>query len=168
MDKAIEKRRCVNCTMKHEDVYFNFIPLCRSDDFVLAAHDPDFSLDGYIIFPLENVSRVEIKEGIYNEIMQREGISANIDIPRIELRSYRGFFETFLEYGTPVSLDTKDGYFIGNVVKAGNKNVRFSHFNADGKRLDPVKISYDDIYVIYFGNRYTEMFSKYAEPFTDI
>lgn len=54
------------------------------------------------------------------------------------------------------------------MIKAGKNNVKISYFDAGGKRFGPVKISYNDIYLICFGNRYTDIFSKYAEPFTGI
>ena len=168
LDKAVEKRGCVNCTMKHEDAYFNFIPLCRRDDFVLAAEDRDFMLDGYVVFTTDNIDRIDMKEGIYNYIMRRERVSADIKVPMIALGSYREVFDTFLKYGIPVSIYTKKGFFIGNVIKAGKNNVKISYFDAGGKRFGPVKISYNDIYLICFGNRYTDIFSKYAEPFTGI
>jgi hypothetical protein len=165
---AIGKRLCVNCTMMHEDSYFNLVPLCRNGSIVLAAHDPDFGIDGYLVFSVEEIAHIEPKSGLYNEIMRKEGILPDIAIPQIDMESYCSLFGSFLAYGNPVSMYTKNGYYIGNVIKVGKNSVGFTHFDADGKRQETVKIPYDEIYIVSFGDRYTEMFSKYAEAFDGI
>ncbi|WP_173386960.1 hypothetical protein [Ruminococcus flavefaciens] len=161
--KAIEKCNSINCYLKHDDTYFNIIPLCRNDTFVLAANDNDFLINGFMIIPIKNIRQVDSKGKKYNEIIHKESITDEIKVPEIDMDSYASIFTYFFNEHTAISMDTVDGFYIGNVEDIGKKYIRFSYFDARGKRYKPVKITYDDILVIYLKDRYTEVFSKYVK-----
>ena len=77
--------------------------------------------------------------------------------------SFQNIFDTFLENKTAVSMDTSHGYYIGWAAKVSKKSIHLSYFDNEGTICKPVKIRFKDIKVIYFGNRYTETFSKYID-----
>lgn len=167
IDKAIFGLKSISCTMKHDDVYFNLVPLCRDGDFVLAAIDRDFQIDGYVIFSIGDVRSAETKGMMYDSIMRSEKVLDSHTAPPVDMRSFVSIFGTFLENTIPVSMDTKYGFYIGNVIKVGSKKVKISHFDPECRLSGMVKLPYDDIYMIYFGNRYTEIYSKYANVHDD-
>lgn len=167
IDKAILGLRSVNCTFGSIDTYYNFIPLRRCGDIVLAAIDRDFFLDGFIVLSLENVTELEEKSDKYHEIMLSEHVIDNITVPIADPRSFRKVLGTLKEREIPVSMETNNGFYIGNVIKTGKKRVTFSDFDTDGERSEPEKIPYDSINLIYFGNHYTELYTKYADKYID-
>ena len=163
LDKSAETALSGNCCLDCDRDYYNLIVLKRSNNIVLAAHDDDFAIDGYLIFSLDKVKSFCVKTDIYNRIMRQEKISTDIFMPDIDCEDMRAVCESIFLHEKFISLYRSDGrFYIGKLLRVKKHSVIFRGYDADGIWLEPVKIPFDDIGVISYGDRYTEIFSKYV------
>ena len=166
LDKSRKNRSVLTGYIGKDKAYYSFIVLDRSDELVLAARDEDFQIDGYLIFEINKIRKlIGYKTKKYSEIMHAEGVLDALTIPQLNLKSYEGLFKEFRKANRVISMDVENdehGYYIGNVETVNDKRVIFSYFDAEGEWFKPVKLKFKDIDVIYFEDRYAEVFSKYV------
>lgn len=163
LDKSAEGCLSGNCYLDCDNDYYNLIILKRNNNIVLAAHDDDFAIDGYLIFSLDKVKSFSVKTDIYNRIMMQEMISTDIFVPDIDCEDMHSVCESIFMKDKFISLYRSDGsFYIGKLLRVKKHSIIFRGYDADGVWLEPVKISFDDIGVIRYGDRYTEIFSKYV------
>ncbi len=163
LDKAIRSSASGGCFLYCDRDYFNIIPLKRSENTVLAVHDDDFAIDGYLIIPIDGIESFRLKTDEYNRIMNAEGINRDIPVPDICLDTMRAACESIYMKDEFISIYRSDGrFYIGKIVRVGKHSIRFRGYDADGIWLEPVKIPVREIGVIVCGDRYTDVFSKYV------
>ena len=173
LDESKKNRSVISAYIGNDKSYYNFIVLDRNEEFVLAAKDMDFQVDGYLIVEIRKIRKViGAKSTKYEQIMQAEGVLAALSVPKVNLKSYASIFKTFRKSDRLISMDVysdKYGhyYYIGNVEKVNDKSVFFSFFDADGEWYSPEKIKYKEVDVIHFADRYAEVFSKYVTDRND-
>ncbi|MBQ8175437.1 MAG: hypothetical protein IJ035_00180 [Oscillospiraceae bacterium] len=170
LHKMSASKSCANFYFSFDTNFYNLIPLKVSNKLLLAAHDNDFLIDGYKITRLKHIEKVVDKGGKYNEILAFEGINKGIGVPEISIENMRSVCKHFLDKQQYISLEFESknyewNFAVGKIVKLTDKHIHFAHFNSMGnweKKL--LKIKYSDIFIIHFGDRYTETFSRHVAP----
>ena len=168
LDESKKNRSVISAYIGNDESYYNFIVLDRNEEFVLAARDIDFQVDGYLIFVSRKIRKmIGAKTTKYEQIMQAEGVLNALSVPKVNLKSYANIYKTFRKSDKLISMDVYNDkyghcYYIGNVEKVNDKSILFSFFDADGEWYSPKKIKYKDVDVICFEDRYAEVFSKYV------
>ena len=75
------------------------IPLAGSDALFLSAAEDRFALDGCTIRRWDDVTRAAVQEGIYREILQSEGVLADISVPDVDITRWDTVFRWFRDKG---------------------------------------------------------------------
>ncbi|ADU27020.1 hypothetical protein [Ethanoligenens harbinense] len=154
--------------------YRYYIPLIASDKLFLGMEDDDFILDGYAIRRFKDVTKAQIKEGIYEKILHAEGVFNGIVTPNVDLTDWKTIFTSLQKKSQNIivekeSLDENEWEFvIGRIEKIYKKHVYIRHFDAEGIwQSEPYKIPYAEITTVTFASRYVDVFSKYLSKLPD-
>lgn len=167
---ADEKNRILCRTyFKYDENYFYFFPLEVSDKFFLGVEEDDFILDGYTIRRIKDIKKVEHKNDICLEILKKEGVTDNIEVPDIKLKSWKSIFKELRKMDRNIIIEKEyiDGaFYIGRIEEVYSDYLIFRHFDGDGNWLSrPYRIFYEHITSVTWGSRYVDIFSKYiGEP----
>ncbi|MCM1578370.1 MAG: hypothetical protein NC078_06190 [Ruminococcus sp.] len=161
--KAIEKERAVNIVMKGGRDCMSVIPLSLFNGVLLGVNEVSFKPDGYVIMPLERVEKAEsVKDQGYNEILKKERILEGINPPKIDMTSMASVCGYFMRNKECVSLDVDGGFMVGKVTEIKKRGIKFKPFEAPGKWGKPVKVKFEEIRDLNFGDMYTRVYSKYV------
>lgn len=168
--KAIKGRRLTNVYFRYDANYFRVIPLAMGDELLLTAEEDDFQLDGFAVRRLEDVDRLWLKDDLCTSILKREGVLDELDVPAIDLTSWRTVLKGLMALGENVMIycDKKkcdrSVLFVGRIVKVGRERAHIRHFYATGEWAEePFSIRCEDITQVRFANRYVTVFSKYVK-----
>lgn len=168
MDEAIKQSKIANVHMKYNENYYNLIPCKASDQLFLAINEDDFIFDGFRISRFRDVTKLRIKDDMCDEIIQKEGLFQNLNIPEIELENWESVFNSLqaigkniiVEYETPEGVD--DNFTIGKIDRVYKSCLYMYHFDADGIwQSEPYRIPYQEVTSVTFDSRYVSVFSKY-------
>lgn len=170
LQKAVEERILCRFSLQYSSFYRYLFPLIIGEKLILATEEIDFLLDGYIILRDQDVKKVVPRNDIFLEILRGEGITESIQVPPVDLSSWREVFRSLEKMNRNIivekeSLKKNEAEFsIGRILNVRKKHVEFLHFDAEGKWQDqPQLIPYSEITSVSFGSRYVETFSKYLE-----
>ena len=152
------------------------VPLKLSGNLMLVLYLYDFISDGYKILCLEDITECKKKEldKFHNYILQQQGVINNIDrIENLNIDSWKNVFcymhdnEVMLD----ISLEkTESGrnFFVGKVEEVNDDNIMFREFTTLGiKKNKRKRLFYNDITLVSFGNKYSEMLDKYGTEYAD-
>lgn len=165
LDKTIRRKGRISCYLGEDPVYFNLIPLYRSDHFAAASFDVDFHQNGYLFFPVDSIRSFRKNGRLAARILKGEHIIENIAVPDVPLKSWKSIFRHFLLTREIISMDTATGYgyYAGYVTAVKKHSIRFRYFDGDGEWYPPVKLRFEEIHIVYYQDRYTELCAKYTE-----
>lgn len=173
---AAENVNVVNAYFRFYLNYYNLIPLSLNDKLFLVINEDDFIFNGYSIFRFKDLTKVEIKNDMCDEILKSEGLTTNIIIPSIDISDWKSVFQSLkdMKRNIIVEKQTIDGkgaeFVIGRIEKIYKSFAYVWNFDADGIWGDsPIRVPYSQITNIIFGSRYVDTFSKYLDepPFND-
>jgi hypothetical protein len=141
-------------------------------DFVLLQPTNDFALNGYCIIPLDTVKdiRTNKNDRFYDKIMKLEKVKDQIGIPfNVDLTSWRIIFQTLKKTKLTVTTECEephlDYFCIGTLQNVGTKKVSTLYFSPDGiVDKTPTITEYANITKISFGDRYSNVLTKYVRP----
>ncbi len=142
-----------------------------STDFILLQMTNDFALNGYCIFPLDTVKDVRTNKNdkFYDRVMNLEKLKDQIGIPfNVDLTSWKTIFQTLKKTKLTVTTECEephlDYFCIGTLQKVGTNKVSALYFSADGIADEiPTTTEYDNITKISFGDRYSNILTKYVK-----
>lgn len=140
-----------------------------SGDFLLMQETEDFSLMGYLIFPVSTVTQVRYNNNdkYYDKIMrwekQHELVLKKHDI---DLTNWPTIFRTIKKAGFQVIIENEnpddETFDIGPIIKVSKTAVYTRYFSASGYlNSEPTTIRFDQITIVKFDDRYINVFSKY-------
>lgn len=170
LKEAIEPQRMVRILFHYAEFDRYFFPLAVDKELFLCTEESDFLLDGFTIRRIRDVERIEPREGIYTEIMRREGFLNDLKTPEVNISCWQAVFRSLQNMGRNIivereSLDGDSLFAIGTIQAVGEDRVLLLPFDADGIWQDEtLEIPYSDITSVSFDTRYINVFSKYLPP----
>jgi hypothetical protein len=174
LQKHIDKKDFIkiNRTFKNREENISGFLLALSKRFLLLQVDNEFQLNGYAIIPKDRFDSIRCNsyDKAFKRMYKEEGIldtayGFNQSLP---LRSWKELFSGLkkLDYHLIVECEDKDEpvFLIGPVRRVTKDKVSIQYYDPAGileKKLTTV--SYDDITIIKFGDRYSTTFRKYLK-----
>jgi hypothetical protein len=158
-------RQVAKDTSEYSDGYI----VDSSPDFVLMQEVGEFSVLGYLVFPVSSISQIRFNNNdkYYDRIMHWEKQTNNVSKKyQIDLDNWTSIFKSVKKAGLNVIIENEnpgdDSFDIGPINKVTKTAVYIRYFNAQGYlNLDPTKIAFDKITIMKFDNKYVNVFSKY-------
>lgn len=150
----------------------NAIPLAIGQDLVLLQDLYDFSLDGYTIIRIKDITSISItKSQLFSQfILKEEGILNQIIKPSISnFDNWRNVLTELSVLDNIIiveseSLETSK-FFIGKIERIDKTSLFLLHFNGAGEwDKESTEILFKDITSINFNSRYIKVISKYVKP----
>ncbi len=148
----------------HDEDYYYYYPIALNGTFFLGQTEDDFLLDGYTIRKLAHLRKVEIKDDLCNEINKRNGLTDQIQIPKVDLTSWQTVFESLKAMSTAIIVEAErsDNFAIGKITKVWKTKVYFREFDADGIWNDnELVIPYSTITKVMWDTRYARGWETY-------
>lgn len=142
-----------------------------SDELVLAKEIDDFVIRGFLIFPINHISKLRRNGNdiFYEKICKKEKlIEPNIKNHNIDLTNWKTVFESIskLEFNVIIrnEYSEDDTFDIGPIVKVSNEKVDINYFDAKGNLdIEITKIPWDKITLVEFDDIYINLMSKYLK-----
>lgn len=168
---AIQQKQIVRFARRDIDSdYIYGIPLLLQKELVLVQFICDFTIDGYKILCLRDITEVYCSEEeiVYKKIMEQEGIFKEAVISQIEnFINWKGLFEFLKKKYRAVIIECEElgeeDFYIGRVVEATETEVKILYYDTMYRWNEvPDIIRYDSITLVSFGDRYSTISSKYC------
>lgn len=159
---------------KIDDDLISAIPLKRSNDLLLILYLYDFMLDGYKVLSMKDITEIQREESdkFQDYIIQRQGIIKNVDrLEKVNIDSWNDVFRFLHEKDKMLDIsleriENKRNFFVGKVDEIYDNFMMFREVTTLGIFKERrKKIYYEDITMISFGNKYSEMLDKYADEY---
>ncbi len=173
VNRSIKQRSLCRMYFRYDVNYRYYFPLISSDKLFLGIEEDDFILDGYAIRRYVDVTKVQIKEDKYVEILENERILDSIKTPEIDMSNWETVFTSLQKLNQNIIVEKESlkedewEFVIGRIDKVFKKFVYVYHFDGDGIwQEEPYKVPYSDITSVSFGTRYVDIFSKHIDGFT--
>jgi hypothetical protein len=140
-----------------------------SKDFILLQETDDFELNGYSVFPIKSIAEIQFnnKDKYYDKIMHLEGLADKVvNKHKIDLSSWTSIFKSIKLLGLNAVIENEDpddkSFDIGPLTKVTKTAVYIRYFDSQGYLdKEPTRISFDQITIVKFDERYTNVISKY-------
>ena len=168
VETCMKNRKLCRAFMRYDLNYFYYFPLMLNDNLFLGIEEDDFLLNGYSIRRFRDVTKAQVKDDRYEEILKDEGVIKSIVVPDVDITSWQTTFTSLQRINKNIiveheNLNEKQCIFvIGRIEKVFKNFAYFRHFDADEIWQDePYKIPYAEITSVSFGTRYVDTFSKY-------
>lgn len=164
-------------TIKREavdDEPISAIPVKVSSRLLLIYYIYDFTFDGCKVLSVEDISEIQREEidRFHSYIIQREGIVQGADVyGDMDIDTWQGVFRYLHEYGKmlDISLERivdKQNFFVGKVDAIFDDHILLREVTALGVfKNGRKKIYYNDITMVSFANKYSEMLDKYGREY---
>ena len=146
------------------------IPVKASEQLLLLHYLYDFYLDGFKVLRMADIT--DIVRGdveiFHDEIISKEGMTDLLCTPDISIDSWKIFFNVISKEDRliDISLEEMDdgtSFFVGKVSRAEQEFLELVEIDALGNYHEQAtRISYQDITLVSFGNRYSELLDKYS------
>lgn len=146
-----------------EDVHNGF-PVAVGERLFLTAVDEVFHLNGFTVRRLRDIREIRQRKGLYQSIAEREGLTG-FKTPDVELDNWKSVFISLQWLDMPVIIQRnyEPEYFrLGRIESVKRDRVLLRYFNSEGIWHDPVEIPFHGITSVTFGDRYSQLFSKYV------
>lgn len=143
-------------------------PISFSSKLVQILYTWDFTIDGYKVFRLKDISDLICgeKEEIFKIIVENENSKNElIRLNELVLQDWKTLFSYFLKNQSIIIVENEkiEGeFYIGKVVDTADTTFKMRNFNSLGEWDEKVyDLIYDDISCVTFGDRYSTMYIKY-------
>ncbi len=142
-----------------------------SEELVLAKEIDDFVVRGFLIFPINHISKLRRNRNdiFYEKICKAEKlIEPNIKNHDIDLSSWKTVFESISKLSFNVIVrneySEEDTFDIGPIIKITNKKVDINYFDARGNLdFEITEITWDKITLVEFDDIYINLMTKYLK-----
>lgn len=150
----------------------NAIPLAIGQNLVLLQDLYDFSLDGYTIIRIKDITSIIVtKSQLFSQfILKEEGILNQIIKPSISnFDNWRNVLTELSVLDNNIIVESENletsKFFIGKIECIDKASLFLLHFNGAGEwDKEPTEILFKDITSINFNSRYIKVISKYVKP----
>lgn len=142
----------------------NGFPVDCGDQLFLMAVDEVFHLNGFTVRRLRDIREIRQRKGLYQTIAEQEGIN-KFAVPDVELTNWKSVFISLQWLDMPVIIQRNyvpEFFRLGRIESVKRDHVVVRYFNSSGAWQDPVEIPYYGITSVNFGDRYSQLFSKYV------
>lgn len=125
--KQAQKYKIVaNVDFRFDVRYYNLIPLIANEKLFLCINENDFIFDGFSIFRLKDIKKIEVKEDFCDKILRDEGLIDTIETPNIDISDWKSVFQNLkaMDKNIIVEKQTINGvgseFVIGKIDKIYN------------------------------------------------
>ncbi len=171
LHRAVERNEKVVIereAMAHE--HWNGFPLVVGDDFVLVRTLHDFTLDGFAVLRLRDITAVQSGESerFFERVLRAEGMLARAAAPKpVLLRSWRSVIESVRTHYRWAILESEradeNNFVLGELAAVSDDTVWVHYIQVDGTReSERTKVSLDDLTLLRFDEQYVNLFGRYA------
>ena len=139
---------------------------------LIMQKENDFTLDGYVAMRLEDITYTEVIDDnkFIKKVISGEKLIQNVTPPKLTSADsfqelFSGILATFGGWLT-VGIDSPDGqgFFMGTVTRMDSNYMYMKQIDAMGIwNKDEITVPLQDIATVTFGDRYTEVYRKYAK-----
>lgn len=157
------------CEVVRGDLYtIEGVPIKYNNEFTLLVYNYDFEFDGYKIImmcDIHNIKYDEVDIFISNILKNESIVPKSGEIVNFNIDNFEMIFKYFLNKNENIIVECeKDSEFnIGKILEIYDDHIKFLNFDGEGTwDMEPLDISYDDITLISFRNRYLKYMSKYV------
>lgn len=160
---ADDRQHCGIVFEYDEDIHNGF-PAAVGDQLFLMAVDEVFHLNGFSVRRLRDIHEVRQRKGLYQSITEREGVN-QFAVPDVELDNWHSVFISIQWLDKPVIIQREyepQFFRLGRIEQVKRDRVIMRYFNSEGVWQDSVEIPFQGITSVTFGDRYSELFSKYV------
>lgn len=172
LDRAIERRQKVQLerVTGGRTTYWNGFPIERTADFVMVRTLDDFRLDGFAVLRLGDVvaARSGDPERFFERVLRAEGLMERMPSPGpIRLDGWMSVVEDVRARHKHAiveceALDEPE-FYLGELLDVDHESLRLAYIHVNGtKEIEPMRVMLDDVTLLRFGERYLELFAKYA------
>lgn len=151
-----------------DDYDMELIPQKIGGNLLLASYVYDFEIDGFKVITIKDITKIKRGEAerFHDFILEKEGLKtkAKMNLP---IDSWYDFFLSIPQNEViDISLEKemyKENFFVGKIQEITENHLDFLTIDMKGKRSDCVQISYEDITLVSFQNRYSKLLQKYGD-----
>jgi len=176
LQRYIDRKACLKLRLKvgDEELSITGFLLTKSDEFLFIQDVNDFTYDGYVLIRRPDVGTIAHgrNEQMRKKILKGEGMlgEAYGYKGHMPLNSWKAIFDTLKKEDTHTVIRSvyKDEaeFWIGPIKRATEKRVAIHHYDATGAfNTKATTLNYEEIRMVYFGDRYSTTFRKYLKPF---
>lgn len=149
---------------------WNGFPLALDGDLLLLRTLHDFDLDGFAVMRARDVTEVRngSAERFFRRVLRGERALDGLTTPDLPLSSWHAVIDAVRARHrfAIVECERFDGsdFFLGELVADDDvDSVAMHYIHVDGARESAVtRVSLDDVTLVRFGERYLNLFGRYA------
>jgi hypothetical protein len=169
--RGIDEKHCVQISREPlTQENWTGYPIALSDALVLLHVINDFSLDGFLILPLKDISYVRHgpAERFWERVLREEGTLAALpEAPAVRLDHWRTALEDVkrLYQHAIIECEASEGcqFFIGPLLSVAAKKVALRYFQVEGiLEEETTLVPFTSITALRFEQRYIQCFAKYS------
>lgn len=175
LQRYIDRKACIKLRLKigDEELSITGFILAKSDEFLFIQDVNDFRYDGYVLIRRPDFDTIKHgrNEQMIKKILKGEGMlgEAYGYKGRMPLSNWKAIFDTLKKEDTHAVIRSvyKDEaeFWIGPIKRATEKRVVIHHYDATGTfNTKATTLGYEEIRMVYFGDRYSTTFRKYLKP----
>lgn len=168
MSVCKDQKRLCRVFLRYDLHYRYYFPLLMSEKLFLGAEEDDFILNGYAVRRFKDVTKVQFKNDMCDEILKKEGIVDSLTTPDIDLTNWETVFTSLQKRNKNIIaikeslVEDEAEFVIGRIEKVYKRFAYVRHFDADGNwQEEPYRIPYAELTTVIFASRYVDVFSKY-------
>lgn len=142
-----------------------------SDELVAMDSVVDFTRDGFEVFPLASVSKVEssARDVFWQTVLEREGVLPRGLPPRLQIGDCRALMTSLQKWGKAVGVsyrdDDTDWYAPGVVRDVEDEAFGLHYFSSSGVWDDELtRIRYADVLRVDVERPYVNTFERHLVP----
>ncbi|MBO4687144.1 MAG: hypothetical protein J5636_01390 [Clostridiales bacterium] len=171
LEEACRQTLLCHMFLKADPNCYSAFPIKANEELFLYADEQDFRLDGYVVRRLKDIVEINSKTDITNDILENEGVTAQLVKPDIDISSWDSVLRYLSQNKRNAIFESEDrnsgniDFVIGRIEKTDERYLFVRGFDTNGNWDEkPTRIAYSELVSISFGSRYVEIFSKYLPP----
>ncbi len=153
-----------------ENPTWNGFPLALDGDLLLVRTLHDFDLDGFAVMRARDVTEVRngSAERFFRRVLRGEKALEGMTTPDVPLGSWRAVVDAVRAKHRFAIVECEHGdvsdFFLGELIEDDDvDSVAMHYVHVDGTREGAVtRVSLDDVTLVRFGERYLDLFARYA------
>lgn len=156
------------CVFDYDRNFSNYYYIIDySEKLFIGACEEDFLINGFRIHKVSELDKIKIRDNISTAINEKNRILDGIDIPDIDLSSWKETLKSLKKLKHFVIIQNekeakgKQFFCLGRIKKIKKSKVIFTHYDVNGSIQDNIEIPFDEITSITFGDRYSRTWEEY-------
>lgn len=167
LSRAVGSKRLCRCFFEGLKEPFPGYILSANETFLLMAREEDFTLNGFEVRLTQELRRIDFVDPAIDEILLKEGVSADQAEVFVDLTSFRSLFASLFLKNEMVFVESNDGeknyYDYGKILRVNRESIHLLPFDENGLWMEDVEIFFDEILGVTFADRYVRLWRDYLE-----